>query len=211
MNIYPTFPTGYPLDVTNFLNCPLLSMGDDCAEFNIGGIDKIWLIEKKDINNVYNLPTGEVNLINTTGIFKVFYSIFFNKNSASYKSTLNLAKDGKYHNGTLSFELLDWYHRDRNILFNLIKKELTGIIKTNNNLYILVGWPNGLELSSYEYITGQSKSDKPRISVTFQEKNKRRAPLILSSALNNLLFSEVSGCNENYQPFYVNNQNCNII
>lgn len=165
----------------------LNSFSRDCSP-NMGGVKKVWMILKSDINAV--AADGAISSISASGNF---YQFPFRKGAASFTS--NLQKDdtaGSYYWETdlvMNFQRMET--RKRIAVMALTQAESAAIVLDNNDKYWFLGYDEYLSATAGTGETGTAKTDANQYTVTLQDSSLELPYEIPTSVIDGLNLPEV--------------------
>lgn len=151
-------------------NCDSLSGGFNLnCDNNVGGVKKIWLLEKRRVTSVtLNSPTQEISAIVTSGNVN-FYEFQFNKNTSSYTETYTsdpaTGRDLAEQTITLVLNRREKTKRDLLLLLGR-REDLCAIVEDNNGVVWFYGENFGLNMSNATGGSGTQKTDPNQYVIT---------------------------------------------
>lgn len=139
---------------------------------NLGGILKLYLVEKEMVSSVtLGSPTTTISAFTMTGSpSATFYEFEFNKNTSSYteEGTSDQATGRDLYIQTITLVLNRREKTKRDTLLLLAKRQdLVAIIKDHNGLYWYFGESYGLNLTTNSGGSGTTKTDPNQYVLTF--------------------------------------------
>lgn len=166
----------------------LAGIARDCNA-NMGGIQKVWMILKSDVNSV----TVTDNKISALSIASGSANAFnFRKGAASMTS--NLQKDdtaGSYYWETdlaMNFQRMET--AKRTAIMALTLAEAAAIVKDNNGIYWFLGKDEYLSATAGTGETGTAKTDANQYTVTLQDSSLELPYEIAESVIEGLNLPE---------------------
>lgn len=166
----------------------LVGIARDCNA-NMGGIQKVWMILKSDVESVTVTDNKISALSIATGSAHAFN---FRKGAASMTS--NLQKDdtaGSYYWETdlaMNFQRMET--AKRTAVMALTLAESAAIVKDNNGIYWLLGKDEYLSATAGTGETGQAKTDANQYTVTLQDSSLELPYEIQASVIEGLNLPE---------------------
>lgn len=165
-----TYNLGYQEDHTDFTlstvsNHPVLELKNfsaaktsECKSYTLGGIDKLWLNERKYSRHVDNL----VKYTNNGG----FKEVDFKKTSGKLTETFDGNKISHVINFDIDFDgyKSSWHYN----LLEFIDNKYASVIKTRNGEYTLCGFDYGLQ-PSFTTEGDDSVQNTNKISITLND------------------------------------------
>jgi len=148
------------------------------CDFAVGGVDKVYLANKDDIESVAYAADGSVSGITmVTGA--TWYEFQPELNSASLTQSLQVGNVSRYVQQTVVFSVASLNQEKIKTLDDLSLTTLVAMIKANDGNWYLVGDKgSGLKASALESTTGAAESDDAIATVTVQGGNKGYAPVV---------------------------------
>lgn len=166
----------------------LAGIARDCNA-NMGGIQKVWMILKSDVNSVTVTDNKISALSIATGSANAFN---FRKGAASMTS--NLQKDdtaGSYYWETdlaMNFQRMET--AKRTAIMALTLAEAAAIVKDNNGIYWFLGKDEYLSAINGTGETGTAKTDANQYTVTLQDSSLELPYEIAESVIEGLNLPE---------------------
>lgn len=166
----------------------LAGIARDCNA-NMGGIQKVWMILRSDVNSVTVTDNKISALSIATGSANAFN---FRKGAASMTS--NLQKDdtaGSYYWETdlaMNFQRMET--AKRTAIMALTLAEAAAIVKDNNGIYWFLGKDEYLSATAGTGETGTAKTDANQYTVTLQDSSLELPYEIAESVIEGLNLPE---------------------
>lgn len=149
----------------------------DCKE-SVGGIDKIWVATKNDVQ-ITAPVNGVIASIDVTGDM---YEYDLVKESANFAEAINVnVQNGTvFYGQTLEIILNKLQVNTRNEILLLAASTLVIFVKDSNGKIWLLGYENGLDLTAGGSASGTAYGDRNGYTLTFTGNEKQLAPLVTS-------------------------------
>ena len=154
---------------------------------NVGGLAKIYLLEKSFVTSVtLSSPGDTISSIDTSGSPPAnFYEFSFNKNTSSYteNQTSDQATGRDLYEQTITLVLNRREKTKRDVILLLgQRKDLVAIVQDNNGIYWYFGEDFGLNLTTNNGGSGVQKSDPAQYVITLVGMESTPANTLTSSA-----------------------------
>ena len=153
------------------------------CDFAVGGIDKVYLANKDDVESVAYGSDGSVTGITLTS-GATWYEYQPELNSASLTQSLQVGNVSRYVQQTLVFSVASLNQEKVSTLDDLSLTTLVASIRANDGNWYLIGDKgSGLKASAVEVTTGAAESDDAVATVTIQGGNKGYAPIVTDGVI----------------------------
>lgn len=154
---------------------------------NVGGLKRIFLLEKSYVSSVtLSSPGDTISAIVTTGSPTAnFYEFVFNKNTSSYteNQTSDQASGRDLYEQTINLVLNRREKTKRDVILLLgQRKNLVAVVEDNNGVYWYFGENFGLNLTTNNGGSGVQKSDPNQYVITLVGTEPTPANTLTSSA-----------------------------
>lgn len=156
-------------------NPTLTGINFDCTDLGIGGLTKVYIANKADLDGIVTVSGSTVTIAPTTTTLvgdgdaveidfnlKDGFSVFSEVKTVSADGTTNVVP-------TISIEIpkMTAAHRDELEEISKAGAELVAFIETAAGTHHLVGYDYGLYASSVDATSGTGRSEKNRYQITF--------------------------------------------
>ena len=163
----------------------LTGIARDCNA-NMGGVKKVWMILKSDVNTV---TVGD-NKITTMSLASTGSAHAFNFRKGAASMTSNLQKDdtaGSYYWQTdLSMNFQRMETAKRTAVMALTLAECAAIVQDNNDIYWFLGKDEYLGATTGTGETGAAKTDANQYTVVLQDNSLELPYEIAASVIEGL-------------------------
>jgi hypothetical protein len=156
-------------------NPTLTGINFDCTDLGIGGLTKVYIANKADLDGIVTVSGSTVTIAPTTTTLvgdgdaveidfnlKDGFSVFSEVKTVSADGTTNVVP-------TISIEIpkMTAAHRDELEEISKAGAELVAFVETAAGTHHLVGYDYGLYASSVDATSGTGRSEKNRYQITF--------------------------------------------
>mgnify|MGYP000628016424 CR=1 FL=1 len=156
-------------------NPTLTGINFDCTDLGIGGLTKVYIANKADLDGIVTVSGSTVTIAPTTTTLvgdgdaveidfnlKDGFSVFSEVKTVSADGTINVVP-------TISIEIpkMTAAHRDELEEISKAGAELVAFVETAAGTHHLVGYDYGLYASSVDATSGTGRSEKNRYQITF--------------------------------------------
>jgi hypothetical protein len=156
-------------------NPTLTGISFDCTDLGIGGLTKVYIANKEDLDGIVTVSGNTVTIAPTTTTLvgdgdaveidfnlKDGFSVFSEVKTVTADGTINVVP-------TISIEIpkMTAAHRDELEEISKAGAELVAFVETAAGTHHLVGWDYGLYASTVDATSGTGRSEKNRYQITF--------------------------------------------
>jgi len=156
-------------------NPTLTGISFDCTDLGIGGLTKVYIANKEDLDGIVTVSGNTVTIAPTTSTLvgdgdaveidfnlKDGFSVFSEVKTVTADGTINVVP-------TISIEIpkMTAAHRDELEEISKAGAELVAFVETAAGTHHLVGWDYGLYASTVDATSGTGRSEKNRYQITF--------------------------------------------
>ena len=154
-------------------NTTLADIAYSCDDLALGGLTKVWLVDKTALNGEISVSTNAVTItptLDTLALDNLAYSLEFNiKDGFSAFTDVKTISDGAVSVvPTITVEIPKMTAAHRDALEDLANPnaEILAFVQTAAGTQHLVGWEYGLFVSTVDGASGTSRSEKNRYQIT---------------------------------------------
>lgn len=179
----------------------------NCDEFEIGGIQRLFITNRELITNFY-YNTSDLHRSTVASFFPytgvTWFEFIINPSVTNASESLNISLNGKSYQHKFQTEFIGLTVAKRDTLEELINNDnLLLIYQDYNNLWWILGEDKGMKVASYEMVTGAKGGDEIKYSIELENSTKYRIRAVDSSFVNQYILPYYSvvagGCITCYQ------------